>query len=304
MWSETAAVTECCSCMGSSMQFIVRRPDGQNIYKCELCELAFVSEMPTVEAISRFYSAFYDPKGTRERNAGVTHYESAFKVAERRRRASAILSWLSDNQAFDCGGTSVEIGCGTGDFCYELGKRVQFVRGIDLSPDMVTVAKDKYPEISFDVGSAKDIGNQSVAQIFAFEVIEHVKEPARFMRDISDRLQRGGRLTLSTPNFGLGESMPQSWSGFRTSFEHLYFFNNRALENIAETSGLSLICATSFGGGKYNPVMYKSIQLLRSLKQALIPSKTDVNTTSAKTGFKFPNGYFGGHTLLMSFQKR
>jgi SAM-dependent methyltransferase len=55
-------------------------------------------------------------------------------------------------------GPVVDVGCGPGRITGYLAKLGLDVSGIDLSPEMVAVARDKNPGIGFEVGSLLEIG--------------------------------------------------------------------------------------------------------------------------------------------------
>lgn len=90
---------------------------------------------------------------------------------------------------------------------------VEAVIGIDIDPDAVKYAKATYyhPCSTFLVG---DVTDQTLPDklgqfdcIISFETIEHVREEAKFMKNIYEMLKPGGTLILSTP-FGEGRGKP------------------------------------------------------------------------------------------------
>jgi trans-aconitate methyltransferase len=50
----------------------------------------------------------------------------------------------------------IDLGCGTGTLTVEIAERGAEVLGIDGSPEMITRARVKYPELSFVVGDADE----------------------------------------------------------------------------------------------------------------------------------------------------
>ncbi|MFH1844064.1 MAG: class I SAM-dependent methyltransferase [bacterium] len=51
----------------------------------------------------------------------------------------------------------LDIGCGTGHYCGRLAQAGHQVTGIDLDPEMITVASRTYPEVTFDCRDMLDI---------------------------------------------------------------------------------------------------------------------------------------------------
>lgn len=83
----------------------------------------------------------------------------------------------------------LEIGCGEGYLARELFKRksIQRYTGIDLDPDVITLARDNCKRGVFAVGSAYDLREYSgVEYDYAIlaEVLEHIQEPAAALSQI------------------------------------------------------------------------------------------------------------------------
>jgi SAM-dependent methyltransferase len=78
------------------------------------------------------------------------------------------------------GGPVADIGCGPGYVTEHLHGAGLDVFGIDLSPEMVAIARHDYPHLRFDVGTMTDLelAEGSVAGIVAFWSIIHVPDHA------------------------------------------------------------------------------------------------------------------------------
>ncbi len=99
--------------------------------------------------------------------------------------------------------TALDVGCGAGLLAEPLARLGAQVTGIDASPEVIAVAR----EHAGRMGLAIDYHALPVEQIegrfdlmTALEVIEHVADPAAFLRSLAQRLAPGGLLILSTPN--------------------------------------------------------------------------------------------------------
>ena len=116
-------------------------------------------------------------------------------------------------------GTVADIGCGTGYGSAMLSKLNRVV-GIDSSRNALEYARTQHPSIDFILGSAERIPvcDACLDAVFAFEVIEHLREPEKLLAECRRVLRIGGALVLSTPNPGhlgnvwqhrlLGRQMP------------------------------------------------------------------------------------------------
>ena len=84
-------------------------------------------------------------------------------------------------QVRDAGGGSVaDVGCGPGYVTGYLHDAGVDAFGIDLSPEMIAIARRDYPHLRFDVGTMTDLdlADESVAGIVAFWSVIHVPDHA------------------------------------------------------------------------------------------------------------------------------
>jgi SAM-dependent methyltransferase len=80
----------------------------------------------------------------------------------------------------DGGGPVADIGCGPGHVTDHLRGAGVDVFGIDLSPEMVAIARRDHPDLRFEVGTMTDLdlADDSVAGIVAFWSVIHVPDHA------------------------------------------------------------------------------------------------------------------------------
>ncbi len=104
----------------------------------------------------------------------------------------------------------LDAGCGTGEFVFPLlrehyGKTLQ-LHGYDLSPDMLAVAKKKFPFARLRSGPAEHLpyADHTFDLIISRETLEHLEHPSQAVREFYRVLKPGGLLVVSTPSwFGL-----------------------------------------------------------------------------------------------------
>jgi 2-polyprenyl-6-hydroxyphenyl methylase/3-demethylubiquinone-9 3-methyltransferase len=101
------------------------------------------------------------------------------------------------------GKTALDVGCGAGLLAEPLARLGAQVTGIDASPEVIAVAQAHATRqelsISYRAGDVQDMQGQ-FDLITCMEVIEHVADPAAFVKALADRLAPNGLLVMSTPN--------------------------------------------------------------------------------------------------------
>lgn len=100
------------------------------------------------------------------------------------------------------GGRVVELGCGPGRIAAHLhGLGVEDISGLDLSPEMVAVARRRHPELRFDVGSMTDLDLPDGCLAGAVAWYSTVHAPPELLPTVFAEIHRvlepGGRLLLA-----------------------------------------------------------------------------------------------------------
>ncbi|KAI0566429.1 Methyltransferase [Gracilaria domingensis] len=105
----------------------------------------------------------------------------------------------------------IDVGCGGGLVAEPMARLGAKILGIDKSREGILVARQhaaKDPEISstdvlrYREAAVEDVVNagESFDVVLALEIIEHVAEPAKFLKHCSSLVREGGVLILSTLN--------------------------------------------------------------------------------------------------------
>ena len=121
--------------------------------------------------------------------------------------------WL--NLARRTGGPILEVACGTGRVLVPLARAGYKVVGVDISPDMLAIARDKLAaaglltKVELILADALDLslGRTFALAFVALNSFGHFAEPGepeRVLQRLYDHLQSGGLLTLDLPNPGPG----------------------------------------------------------------------------------------------------
>lgn len=98
-----------------------------------------------------------------------------------------------------------DLGCGNGAVAAHLQEAGYSVTGVDPSIEGVMEAKNKYPDVDINMGSAYDNLGEEYGQfrvVISLEVVEHVHRPWRYANALHELTDDGGYVMISTPYHG------------------------------------------------------------------------------------------------------
>ena len=120
-------------------------------------------------------------------------------------REAVDVHWDGDDTSFTPlrGRTALDVGCGAGLLCEPLARLGAAVTGIDAAAETIAVARDHARasglQIDYRCGGVETVTG-TYDLVTSLEVIEHVSDPAAFVRGLARALADDGLLILSTPN--------------------------------------------------------------------------------------------------------
>jgi 2-polyprenyl-3-methyl-5-hydroxy-6-metoxy-1,4-benzoquinol methylase len=118
-----------------------------------------------------------------------------------RARLEAIAGILTKHLHAEPRPTILEVGCGRGWLSGLLLQKLGAVTALDLSPNAVRKAHERFPGVKFE---ARDVFAQPLPDgndlVVSSEVLEHVEDQARFVQLLSAAVKLGGLLLVTTPN--------------------------------------------------------------------------------------------------------
>jgi 2-polyprenyl-6-hydroxyphenyl methylase / 3-demethylubiquinone-9 3-methyltransferase len=119
--------------------------------------------------------------------------------------------------------TIVDVGCGGGIGSEAVARLGGKIIGVDAAVDNIAVARAHAQEAGLDIdyreGTAGMLADSGFTAdiVIALEVIEHVADPAHFLRDLARLMKPDGLLILSTPN-----RTARSWSQIILAAEYIF----------------------------------------------------------------------------------
>jgi 2-polyprenyl-6-hydroxyphenyl methylase/3-demethylubiquinone-9 3-methyltransferase len=159
------------------------------------------------------------------------------------------------------GRSALDVGCGAGLLTEPLARLGAHVTGIDAAPELIEAARTHAGQsglaIRYVAGEVANLDGQ-YDLVTAMEVVEHVADPASFVRALGDKLAPGGLLVMSTPNrtglsrllvVTLAEGTGQIPKG---THDHDQFLSPEELTDHLTAAGLKLLATKgiAFSPGK------------------------------------------------------
>ena len=114
-------------------------------------------------------------------------------------RSDEIIGKILDGAEVASGKDVLDVACGTGVlFPDYLARNVKSLTAIDISPEMVRIAREKFPGITILCGDVEEIDfGRKFDCIMVYNAFPHFPEPARLIERLSGLLKPGGTLTVA-----------------------------------------------------------------------------------------------------------
>lgn len=145
-------------------------------------------------------------------------------------------------RALPHGARVLEIGCAAGDLLVPLREHGCEVRGIELSDDAASVARDRYG-LWVHTGTLADapIHGETFDAVVMRHVIEHLPAPRAELMQIHALLNPGGTLFIATDNFDCLDRrvFGKYWYGLDTP-RHLNLFTIPTLTRLVQETGFMI----------------------------------------------------------------
>lgn len=236
MEASVVSVNACPICAGEA-----RRAFSKGVYdiaRCDRCRTLFVIDPPAnTEAL---YNDSYFGGG--EQGHGYGSYDEVKEAT--RDTLELCLDRIAEHAPK---GAFYDIGAATGYFLACARGRGYSVSGVDISASAAREAAKK--GITVHVGAvipAVAEGSQDV--VTAFDVLEHVPNPAEVVREVLRVLRAGGVFMGSTPNSTsrFARIMGKFWT-LLVPPEHLVLMSERGLRELLEKHGYTVVWMEALG---------------------------------------------------------
>lgn len=214
-----------CPACGGSDASTAGELNGYSLAKCNGCSLVYSCKAPTADELLKIYRDVYQSldiykskienlKRIVRRGHSPQGYDRVRALIKRIVLSSTVPNMCipigyDRTRVFlkpivpEPGDKLLEIGCGAGQFMIAAKARGWEVEGIDLSSEVIEATANIHG-LSVRQGSLDTLPFQksSYKAIVAWEVLEHLVNPTRFLREVKELLKPDGVFACSVPNNG------------------------------------------------------------------------------------------------------
>jgi 2-polyprenyl-3-methyl-5-hydroxy-6-metoxy-1,4-benzoquinol methylase len=238
------------------------------IVRCGSCDHLYTLPRPTAAALERYYpDAYYRGRqpGTRKADSSRHHglREGLARMALRqhfgypgptpRTSARRLLSWplacwlrlgrrTLDAIPWAGGGELCDFGCGDGAFLRLCRRRGWSVCGVDFNEKVAHWARERDRlEVVAGTWPGEALAGRTFDVITAWHVIEHLPDPAGWVRAAAGKLNPGGYLLVCCPDAGSWafRTFGRDWYGLDVP-RHLSHFTTWKLVELLAGAGLAV----------------------------------------------------------------
>ncbi len=238
--------TGACPICGASLKLLAKFANGRSVLRCVGCGLRRLLPLPDQEELDRLYGRReYYTEDLAELHDDLTagYDRNAPIIRLYRRHLREIIA------AAPPPGRLLEIGCARGVFL-DLARGAGYqVAGVEVNGYAAAYARENFG-LNMTAADLSRFNAEPADVVASFDVIEHVPDPAGFLRRTAELLKPGGLAVIGTPDrssllYRLAEGMSRV-SGGRLNYP-LFRFYGRGVEHLtvfgrAELSGLAARC--------------------------------------------------------------
>ena len=231
-------VRNCPGCSNASSDFFCEK-DGFAFSRCPGCWTVFMNPGPTQDLVSELYRTsntykywgeFVYPISAKARFLQLTVPRSEYIISAFDKEKLRGLKFL-------------EFGAGTGDVVRHLSVSFPEIETFALEPNpamWIYFTENRIKLIKSDLESLDGIG-VTFDCVYAFEVLEHLRDPGLLFKKASLLLCKGGKLIFSTPNSASLEVNIMRGESNTLDIEHISLITPAAVHHLAKTHGFRVI---------------------------------------------------------------
>lgn len=231
---------KCRLCDNNKLELVtnkLRRGKGV-VWKCNNCDYMMLE--PSFESVERYYDEEYRKKFSDILDDNEETPEQIFEARKdfQGDRLQIISKYFNHDKTF------LEIGSSAGQFLYKIESEFKSITGIELSKKCVDYAKKKCKGDFYTSPIEKIKWNgKTFDYIGAFQVLEHIENPIKFLKSISECLDDSGKIFIEVPT--CDDPLRTVWkvSEYEDFFyheAHLSYFTENSIRILFEKAGFEI----------------------------------------------------------------
>ena len=251
VFSGACSIIPCALC-GQAKFKSVMECEGFSFVRCASCGLVQRNPQPDKnEIIARYTDTFgqdYLSYEIENEKAFLNLQQLAMHDADFPSVEEALFSKSAKTPAF------LDVGCATGALLESLAKPRRHsshgwhVTGVEISPCAEYAREKRKLDVKSRALEENEFAPRSFDVVHASHLVEHLNDPAGFMKEVFRILKDDGYFFLSTPNIS-GFQARLYRSRWRSAiFDHLYLFSRRTLIKMLKNTGFKIESCRTWGG--------------------------------------------------------
>ncbi len=205
----------------------------RNVKICKKCSLAYLSPRFTEITLERLYTEKGLFKPIKENPTDVILNERANRLVPPR------VTYMAQFINMGLRGSVLDIGCSDGSLLSAFKQIGWQPLGIEPSTEYAKLAREKYNlEIIESLFKLElFINRRKFDLVIATQVLEHTRDPIKFLKDIKSILQPNGAVYMDVPNLERPHVITEHYFGS----QHLFYFYSGSLFILFNKAGYDVI---------------------------------------------------------------
>jgi hypothetical protein len=208
---------------------------GRDIYRCGACTVFFCYPLPDQEELISAYDEYSDENFVSQNEFRYRTFKNSFVKFLREVD-------LPQNEISVC-----DIGAAGGVFLKCLGDLGYLSNGFEVNSWLVNYGVKNY-KVNLIQGSSRDFipSDDKLDVITFWDVLEHLSEPKKDLRDLSLKLKKNSIIFVSLPSTDSKSFKIMGWKWPMHLDVHLFYYNKKSLEILFESLGLKKIYQSNY----------------------------------------------------------
>jgi len=223
MESEINTFKNCIVCNSDKLTDLKGFNNKGQLCRCGNCGMVFMRQIPTLAELSEYYKDYSYDKEVFISPVTIKRYHEILDGFEKYRSNNLLL----------------DVGCGAGLFLGVAIERGWKVYGTEYSDKAIEVCEAKGIQMKKGELKVSDFEGTQFDVITSFEVIEHINNPQKEMKNTVELLRPGGLFYCTTPNFN---ALTRYYIGQDYNIikypEHLSYYTPKTLNYLCKEFGL------------------------------------------------------------------